>query len=68
MPFAPYPTVRNYSPTGPAFARSRDRKNWFIRLVEALHRSRRVQAGRIIARSRHLVRDPTRRENVTGKN
>jgi hypothetical protein len=65
MPFAPYPTVRNYSPARPAFARSSERKNWFIRLVEALHRSRRIQAGRIIARSRHLVQDPAR--NVTGK-
>ena len=59
MKFAPYPTVRSFSSTRPAFARSWDRKSFFAHLVDALHRSRRIQAERIIAQSRHLVQDPT---------
>jgi hypothetical protein len=59
MTSAPYPTVRGFSQTKPAFARSSGRKGWFVRLLDALHRSRRMQAGRIIAQSRHLVQDPT---------
>jgi hypothetical protein len=59
MPFSPYPTVRNFSPTKPAFARSSGRKSFFVRLLDALHRSRRIQAERIIAQSRHPVQYPT---------
>jgi hypothetical protein len=64
MKFSHDPIVRNFSATQPAFARSSGRKSYFVRLVDVLHRFRRIQAERIITKSGHLVQDPvaTKRE------
>jgi hypothetical protein len=69
MAFARYPTFRNFSASRPAFARSQGRKGFFARILDALHRSRRIQAARIISQSSHLVWDPaaTQSRNLIGK-
>ena len=64
MKFSHDPIVRSFSATQPAFARSSGRKSYFARLVDLLHRSRRIQAEHIITKSGHLAQDPavTKRE------
>jgi hypothetical protein len=58
MALARYPTVRNFSSTRPAFARTSARNSIFAHFVGALHRSRRIQAEHIINQSSHLLQDP----------
>jgi hypothetical protein len=67
MTLARYSTGRNFSATGPAFARSSGRKSFFARLIAALHRNRRIQAERIITQSSHLLQDPAATERGAEK-
>jgi hypothetical protein len=55
------------SATQAAFGRRTRRKSLFVRIVEALHVSRRIEARRLLRRYRHLVAGdfPVQSNNVS---